>query len=159
MDDTELSNARADALAFLKRHRTGVLATVGHDTVPHASAVHYTSDDEFNVYILTLMNSRKYAGLTAHPQVAFTILTEDVPQTLQMEGMAQDVSFSEEMRGKKDELFEVLNKNPFFYAPITKLDPDESAIIWIRPTWIRWADYAFAKNGTDRVFKEIMVKQ
>ena len=155
--DMEESHARIDALAFLKRHRTGVLATVSKEWEPHASAVHYTADNEFNVYVLTLMSSRKYAALSAHPGVAFTVLTEDVPQTLQMEGVAMDISLSEDAKGKKDELFEVLNKNPFFYAPITKLDPATSAVIWIQPKWIRWADYAFAKTGNDRVFKEIII--
>ena len=156
--NTEDLKAREDALAFLKRHRTGVLATAGHDNIPHASAVHYTADDDFNVYILTLTNSRKYAALTAHPQVAFTVITEDVPQTLQMEGMAMDISLSEEAKHKKEEIFQVLNANPFFYAPIAKLDPAASAVIWIQPKWIRWADYAFAKDGNDRVFKEVLVQ-
>lgn len=149
--------ARQDALAFLKRHRTGVLATAGHDNVPHASVVHYTSDDKFNIYIMTLTNSRKYEALKAHPQVAFTIFTEDTPQTLQIEGMATDISESEEAGSKKDELFEILNKNPFFSPPITKLDIHDTAIVWIQPKWIRWADYAFAEDGTDRVLKEIEI--
>ncbi len=157
MTESAPSDPRTDALAFLKRHRTGVLATAGHDNIPHASVVHYSPDDKFNIYFMTLKNTRKYKSIIAHPQVAFTIFTEDTPQTLQMEGMASDISFSEEAGSKKDELFEVLNKNPLFYPPITKLDIDETAIIWIRPTWIRWADYAFSEDGSKNVLQEIPV--
>ena len=151
--DTNRS-ARTDALSFLTRHRTGILATAGHDNHPHASAIHYFADD-FNIYFLTLPSSRKYKALSEHPQVAFTVIREDVPQPIQIEGMAQDISLSPDMQEKKDMVIEALNANPFFFAPITKLDYEKPSLIWIAPKWIRWADYAFAQYGTDRVFKEI----
>lgn len=151
-------SARTDALAFLKRNRTGVLGTAGHENFPHVSAVHYWADDDFSIYFLTLPSSRKYKALAAHPQVAFTVLREDVPQTVQIEGMAQDITMGLEMKEKKEKILESLRANPFFFPPISKLDPEEPAIIWIKPTWIRWADYAFAQYGTDRVFKEIQIK-
>jgi general stress protein 26 len=151
--DNEIDRARADALAFLKRHKVGVLATSAGDYQVHASMVYYVANDNFNIFIITSMDSRKFKALQAHPQVAFTIATPDVPQTLQIEGMAMDISLDEEASMKKDELFKVLNSNPWFYTPIAKLDPADSVIVWIRPTWIRWADYAFAESG--HVFKEI----
>ncbi|MDO8548340.1 MAG: pyridoxamine 5'-phosphate oxidase family protein [bacterium] len=152
------NKARQDALAFLKRHKAGVLATTASEYKVHASMVYYTADDDFNIYILTQIHSRKFKALQAHPQVAFTISTPDIPQTLQIEGMAMDISLDEDAAKKKEELCSVLNDNPWFYGPITKLDPAESVVVWIRPTWIRWADYAFAESGSEHVFKEIPVK-
>lgn len=148
--------ARRDALSFLKNHKVGVLASVSAEGKPQASTVFYVTDDNFNIYILTLVNTRKYKAIDAHPEVAFTVYTPQVPQTLQLEGMATDLMNDPEAPKKKDELFAALNSNPWFYAPITKLDPAESAIIWIRPTWVRWADYAFAPQGSDQVFKQIL---
>ena len=158
-NDTVLQTeyARTDALGFLKRNKTGVLATISEGNMPHASLVNYTADDDFNIYILMQTNSRKYAALSAHPEVAFTVARIDVPQTLQVEGMAMDISLDDVASKRKEVLFEVLNANPWFYPPMSKLDPATSAIIWIRPTWIRWADYAFAEEGTERVFKEIPI--
>lgn len=150
-------STRTDALAFLKRNKTGVIATAGHDNVPHASAVHYYADDDFNVYFLTLPSSRKFKALSAHPQVAFTVIREDVPQSIQIEGMAQDITLSSEMQERKDNVMKVLNANPFFFPPIAELDLEEMAVIWVKPTWIRWADYAFAGHGTDHVFREIPI--
>lgn len=150
--------ARTGALAFLKRNRTGIIATAGHDNHPHASAVHYIADDDFNIYFLTLPSSRKYKALSAHPQVAFTIVREDVPQTIQIEGMAKDISLDAEAVEKRKQVMTALEANPFFFPPISKLDPEITAVIWLRPTWIRWADYAFAQYGTDRVFKEIDIQ-
>jgi nitroimidazol reductase NimA-like FMN-containing flavoprotein (pyridoxamine 5'-phosphate oxidase superfamily) len=154
---SDKEKARQDALAFLKHHRTGVLATISRNYEPHASAVHYTADDKFNVYIVTRTNSRKFDALSAHPQVAFTVAVDHVPQTLQIEGMAANISDTDEARVKKDELFEIHSKNLLFYAPISKMDPHETAIIWIQPRWIRWSDYAFAEDGDEHVFQEIPV--
>ena len=106
---------------------------------------------------MTLADSRKFEALQAHPQVAFTVAMPDVPQTIQIEGMAMDISLDEEAAKKKDELFAVLNSNPWFAAPVTKLDPVESVIVWIRPTWIRWADYAFAEPGNKHIFTLIPI--
>lgn len=152
-------NARKDALAFLKRHKIGVLATQPGEHGVHASMVYYTADENFNIYFLTLANTRKFQGLSEHPQVAFVVATPDVPQTLQIEGMAMDITLDEEASKKKDELMKVLNSNPWFYAPITKLDPSETVVVWIRPTWIRWADYAFEDPGNQHVFTEIPTQQ
>jgi nitroimidazol reductase NimA-like FMN-containing flavoprotein (pyridoxamine 5'-phosphate oxidase superfamily) len=157
--DTDLNRARTDALAFLKRHKTGVLATIPGEYQVHASMVYYVADDDFNIYFLTLINTRKFKALQAHPQVAFTISRPEVPQTLQIEGMAMDISLDEEAVEKKEELFQVLNSNPWFYGPISKLDPVETVVVWIRPTWIRWADYAFAERDGHHVFKEIPANQ
>lgn len=151
----ELENARKDARAFLNRHKTGVLAAVSPEGNVHASMVYYTADADFNVYFLTLINSRKFEALSAHPQVAFTVATESTPQTLQIEGMAMDISLDEEAAKRKDELFKILNSNPWFYPPVSKLDPAETVVVWIKPTWVRWADYAFEQNGSSHVFKEI----
>lgn len=155
--DNDTDRARVDALAFLKNHKTGTLATGADEHRVHASMVYYAADDKFNIYFLTQISSRKFEALSAHPQVAFTISSPDVPQTLQIEGLAMDISLDEESAKKKDELFKVLNSNPWFFAPVAKLDPAESALVWIRPTWIRWADYAFAENGNAHVFKEIPI--
>lgn len=155
--DSDLDRARTDALAFLKRHKTGVLATTSPEGGAHASMIYYTADDTFNIYFLTLIDSRKFTSLQAEPRVAFTVSTPDVPQTLQIEGVAIDISLDEEASRKKEELFAVLNSNSWFYAPITKLDPATTVIVWIRPTWIRWADYAFEQDGNQHVFKEIPI--
>jgi general stress protein 26 len=155
--DTDIDHARKEALAFLLRHKSGVLATVSPEGNVHASTIYYIATDDFNIYLLTLIDSRKYQALLAHPQVAFTVSTPEVPQTLQIEGVAMDISLSDEAAKIKEELFAVLNSNPWFYGPVSKLDPSMSAIVWIRPTWVRWADYAFAEDGDAHIFKEIPV--
>lgn len=156
MDELTM-RARQDALAFLTRHKTGVLATSERDYQVHASLINYTADEDFNIYFITRSDMRKFKALSAHPQVAFTVATTDVPQTLQIEGMAMDISLDPEASKKKEALFATLNSNEMFYAPLAKLDLGELVLVWIRPTWIRWADYAFEESGDRHIFKEIPV--
>ncbi len=151
----EPTEAKKDALAFLERHKTGVLATAALSGAPHASLVYYTADEDFNIYFLTQASSRKFMTIGENPRVAFTVSTPDVPQTLQLEGVARDITEDAEASKKRDALFEVLNSNPWFYAPISKLDPADTVVVWIKPSFVRWADYAFEENGSKNVFTEI----
>ena len=152
-----MESARASALAFLKRHRMGILASTAAGGHPHASAVYYEAEDDFSVYFTTRINSRKYIAMSAEPRIAFVVSTEDVPQTIQMEGIAVDISRERDASKHKEKLFTALDSNAFFYPPISKLDSGTSVIMMIRPTWVRWADYAFAKSGTSNVLIEIPV--
>jgi general stress protein 26 len=147
--------AKQDAAAFLKRNSIGVLATSGPKGSTHASMVYYTAGEDLSFYFLTLINSRKYRALSDNPHVAFVVATPDIPQTLQLEGVAMDISLDEEAAERKAELIDLLSKNANFYAPITKLDPAMSVVVWVRPTWARWADYAFAGDGSAQVFAEL----
>lgn len=155
--DTDLDHARKDALSFLTRHKTGTLATVAANGQPHASTVYYIADEGFNVYFLTHMHSRKFAALEANPKVAFTVTMPDVPQTLQMEGVAIDITLDDDAKEKMPGLIEVLNSNNWFYGPLSKLDPQEQVVVWIKPTWVRWADYAFQLSGSGHVLQEIPI--
>src|SRR3989344_1549796 len=99
---------KAEALAFLRNHTAGVLATCGTDGVPHASAVFYVADAKFNLHFITLMNSRKYKALKENPRVAFTVGTQDVPQTIQIEGIAEEILTNREKNMESAKLIDVL---------------------------------------------------
>ncbi|MBI2030105.1 pyridoxamine 5'-phosphate oxidase family protein [Candidatus Kaiserbacteria bacterium] len=151
----DMEKASAEALAFLKAHKAGVLATVSREGRPHASAVYYTCDDKFNIYFLTLASSRKYAAASANPWGAFVIGTQDIPQTLQIEGPLSEVHRKEDAENPAAKLIDVLTSNGTYYAPITKLDPADTVLMWLQPKWIRWADYTSPLNGDKNIFTEI----
>ena len=149
-----MDSARATALDFLKKHTAGVLATVSKEYVPHASAVFYVADDSFNIYFLTKTDSRKYRAISAHPQVAFTVGRLDVPQTVQIEGVASEVQNDGEMAQHIPELMKTLEENNPYYIPVAKLD-SKLALMWLQPKWIRWGDFSIAGIGNDTLFTEI----
>lgn len=154
-----MHEARKSAAAFLLRYNVGVIATAGQEHQVHASTVYYVADKDMNIYFLTSPESRKFAALRAHPQVAFVVSTPQVPQTLQIEGMAMDMTLEHGAQEKKEELLQVLEANKEFYPPLSKLNPTSVAVVWVRPTWVRWADYAFEEAGAQHVLKEFTIEQ
>lgn len=153
-----MADARTAALAFLKAHQAGVLSTVTSDGNPHGSAVYYVADENFNIYFVTLKTSGKFANLQAHPTVAFTIGRQDVPQTIQIAGVASVLQHAEDIGAHAADLMKALTSNSRYYAPLTKLDNDPTAIIWIQPKSIRWADYTTNASGTENVIIDIPVR-
>jgi len=151
---------RENALAFLRGNSAGVLATCGKDNQPHASVVFYVADENFNVHFLTLFNSRKCKSIAENPKVAFTVGRRDTPQTIQIEGVAEEAQHKEGQSAEADKLINVLTQGgSHFYAPLVKLDRAKILLVWIRPTWIRWADYSpMDKTGTKSVWTEIAFK-
>lgn len=154
MADTD-SEKRSAALAFLKAHRTGVLATISPEGVPHARFVYYACDDSFAVSFLTLADTRKVADLTNNNRAAFTIAVEEVPQTLQMEGTVTDMTESDLMTpdGIDSALSELTEKwlsNSTYRAPLTHFDQAVVKYYRLTPTWIRWEDFT-AANTSDVV--------
>jgi general stress protein 26 len=155
---TDADARRKDALGFLTRHAVGVLATVDSAGQPHASAVYYKADDDFSIYFLTLASSKKYQGMKANPKVAFTIGSSDVPKTLQMEGVAEEIQYEEDKNAKLTELVGVLMDNSkFYFPPLTQLDKAEVVLIWMQPKWARWSDFSTMQDGTDKVTFEIQL--
>lgn len=150
-----MADARTEALAFLKGHQAGVLSTVTPDGAPHGSAVYYVADGDFNIYFVTLKTSGKFANLQAHPAVAFTVGRQDVPQTIQIEGVASVLQHPDDIGTHAADLMRALTSNSRYYAPLTKLDNDATAVVWIQPKRIRWADYTTAASGTESVIIDI----
>ena len=145
---------RTDALNFLKAHTAGVLATVSREGKPHASAVYYVADDNFNIYFLNKLNSRKYLAIQANPRVAFTVGRLDVPQTLQIEGVASELHTDEEKNLHGPDLMRTLMENNPVYIPLAKMD-SEVVMMWIQPKWVRWGDFSAPGLGNKQVFTEI----
>lgn len=149
------ADARAAALDFLKRHRVGVLSTVSDRNGSRSRAVYYACDNEFTIYFSTLSSTRKFGDIAVHPQASFTIAAEDVPQTLQIEGIASEVTEEQKIEKGLAPLLTVLMSNSVYYWPVLKLNEGEVKLMQLKPTWVRWADYAYAEKGDVQVFTEI----
>lgn len=78
---------RAELLAFLRRHRIAVEATVGSDGTPQAAVIGIAVSDELEIIFDTLANTRKYANLRSNPRVAL-VVGWDHEATAQIDGVA-----------------------------------------------------------------------
>jgi pyridoxine/pyridoxamine 5'-phosphate oxidase len=79
----------ADLLAFLRRHRLCVQASVASSGSPQAAVVGFAASDDLEIVFDTLGTSRKMKNLRRDPRVAIVVGWDD-EQTVQIEGMADE---------------------------------------------------------------------
>lgn len=152
----QASAARDAALTFIRSINAGVLATAGHDNLPHATVIHFVCDDTFNIFFVTKKESRKYKAIQAHPQVAFVVGSVEIPRSLQIEGVASEVVHDDAKQVHATELMNVLATHVPGYVPVGKMD-GELALMWIQPKVVRWSDFSKPAVGIENLQTEIPV--
>lgn len=150
----DAAGKRDEALSFLVNHDTGVLATISDAGEPRARLVYYTCDDAFNIYFITLKNTRKAADITANGKAAFVVSETEIPHTIQLEGTVADLSDSATLDPLLVDFMRRLMSHNTFGIPITHFDTSEFIFCKLTPTWVRWGDFTFGQ-GTDNVLTEI----
>lgn len=140
---------KQDALAFLTSHRIGTLATLAPGGTPRARPVYYVCDDAFRIYFLTLSNTRKVADLAHDAHAAFTVFTEDVPQMIQIEGTAEDLTNDAVIDPVVRALLDALMSNATYHAPLTRFDPGKVTFYGITPSAVHWGDFTHGHGTTD----------
>jgi uncharacterized pyridoxamine 5'-phosphate oxidase family protein len=150
--NTETTSAHAAALSFIKSHETGVLSTLSMAGTPRARTLYYVSSEDFSIYFLTLINTRKAEDMRHHHEVAFTVSDTSVPQTLQIEGLVEDVSNIPVSDTIVHGIFERLKSNATYHAPLARFDAAEVKFFRITPTWIRWGDFTSGTHTDEILF-------
>jgi uncharacterized pyridoxamine 5'-phosphate oxidase family protein len=154
MEQSSTGGKRAQALAFLKAHKTGVLATLSASGRTRARTIYYACDNSFAVYFITLATTRKVEDLKAHERAAFVVSEEAVPQTIQLEGVVTDLSETATVDPVLAELTKVLLSNTVYGGPLTHFDSAELRFYRLVPDWIRWGDFTHGKT-TEEVLSTI----
>jgi general stress protein 26 len=150
----DIEGKRDDALSFLVNHDAGVLATLSPADETHARLVYYTCDDAFNVYFLTLRNTRKVSDLASNPQAAFVVSEIGELRTIQIEGIVEDLTESAIIDPLLTGFVHRLMSHTKYGIPLTRLDGSELKFYKLTPSWVRWGDFTFGQ-GTDNVLTEI----
>jgi general stress protein 26 len=152
------TDKRDDALSFLVAHTLGVLATVSDENTPHARSIYYTCDDSFNVYFITLANTRKVADLKKNPHAAFDVSEHNIPRTIQMEGIVTDLTDTATIDATLSDLVEVLMSQKPYGIPLARFDSSKLNFFRLTPTWVRWGDFTVG-TGTKNVLTEVEPKE
>lgn len=142
------------ALAFLKEHSLGVLATVSAAGEPRARTVYYSADDTFDIFFLTLAGTRKTDDIASNPHAAFVVSAEEVPQTLQIEGIVSDLTDTAVIDPAVMSLARTLMARGSHFSPLTHFDTEKIRFYRLSPTWVRWGDFT-AGESTDEVLSVI----
>ena len=150
--------ARDEALSFLVDHREGVLSTVSAEGQPRSRLLYYTCDDSFNIFFITLANTRKVADLAAHPKAAFVVSDTETPQTLQVEGEVKDLTETATNDPLIVGFFRELQSHKKYGIPLEHLDSAVIKIYRLSPSWIRWGHFTFGR-GSDAVLTLIDPKE
>lgn len=146
---------RADALNFLKSHNTGVLSTISAEGAARSRLVYYVPGEDFSIYFLTLVGTRKVEDIQSHPAAAFCVANDAIPQSVQIEGSVEDVSDVPVSDAIMHAIFEQLVSNAKYHAPLARFDLATVKFFRVVPTWIRWGDFT-SGNHTDEVLSEIV---
>ena len=81
----------AEAVEFLNKRDIGVLSTIERTGSLRGAAVYYVIKDGY-VYFMTKENTRKARNIIANEHVAFTVFDEQGLETIQLAGMAEQVT-------------------------------------------------------------------
>jgi PPOX class probable F420-dependent enzyme len=137
---------RAELVAFLDRHRLGVLASVAADGAPQAAVVGVAVSDGLELVFDTLGPSRKAANLRRDGRAAL-VIGWDEEQTVQLEGVADEPAGAELARLKQ-----------VYFAAFPDGPTRESwpgiTYFRVRPTWVRYSDF----RGAEPVIVELIVE-
>lgn len=140
------------ALEFLASKRTGVLSTLSADDAPRARLVYYSHDEAFNIYFLTLANTRKADDLRHSKKVAFTVADEVEPRTVQIEGTAEDITNAPAEDAVIETLFHNLQMNAKYYAPLARFDRGDVRFFRIAPAFVRFGDFTEGHSTSEVLF-------
>ena len=129
----------AALVAFIRRHRWGVIASVA-EGAPQAAVVGVAVTDALELVFDTLGSTRKARNLRRDPRVAVVVGWDD-GQTVQIDGVADEPAGAELDRVQR-----------VYFAHF----PDgPSRLAWpgityfrVRPTWIRYSDFRAGAGGT-----------
>jgi pyridoxine/pyridoxamine 5'-phosphate oxidase len=124
---------RAELLAFLRRHRLCVQASVSEGGAPQAAVVGFGVSDNLEIVFDTIGTTRKMANLRRDPRVAL-VVGWDEEQTVQIDGMADEPTGVE---------LERLQRVYFAAYPDGRERQSWKDITYVRvrPTWARYSDF------------------
>lgn len=125
---------REELIAFLRRHRLAVQASVAPGGAPQAAVVGIAVSDDLEMVFDTLESTRKVGNLATDPRVAL-VVGWDQEQTAQIEGVA-DRPTGAELERLREVYFAVWpdGRARLSWPGITH--------VRVRPTWVRYSDFA-----------------
>ena len=125
---------RRDLHAFMIQHRLGVVSSIGPDGAPQSALVGIAASTDIEIVFDTTTSTRKYANLVARPRCS-VVVGWTGEQTVQLEGVA------EELVGSELERLRAVYFDAWPDGPSRLKWPGITHFV-IRPTWIRYSDFA-----------------
>ena len=124
---------RVELLAFLRRHRLCVQASVSKAGAPQAAVVGFGVSDDLEIVFDSVDTTRKIPNLRREPRIAL-VIGWDEEQTVQIEGFADEPTGPDLDRVKQ------------VYFAAYPDGPERQAwkgitYVRVRPNWARYSDF------------------
>ena len=134
---------RTELVAFIRRHRWGVVSTVAASGAPQAAVVGVAVTDDLALVFDTLDSTRKAQNLRRDPRAAI-VVGWDEEQTVQCEGVADEPAGAE-LAGCQRAYFARFPDGP------TRLVWPGITYFRVRPRWIRFSDFRGPQPSIEEV--------
>jgi len=128
---------RADLVAFIRRHKWAVVATVSAAGGPQAAVVGIAVSDDLELVFDTLGSTRKALNLRRDGRIAL-VIGWDEEQTVQVEGVADEPAGAE-LEELRRTYFQAFPDGP------TRLSWPGITYVRVRPSWLRYSDFRGAE--------------
>jgi general stress protein 26 len=132
---------RQELLAFLRKHRLCVQASVAAEGGPQAAVVGYAVSDRLELIFDTLASSRKAQNLRRDPRIAI-VVGWDGEQTVQLEGLADEPAGEDLLRLK--ELYLAA-----FPDGVERQSWPDITYLRVRPHWARFSDFGVSGSTVE----------
>lgn len=149
-----MNDSTHTARSFLEEHTLGTLATRSAEGAPRARTVYYVSNNLLEIFFFTLAGTRKVEDINDNHLAAFVVSDENIPSTLQMEGVLSELPDTTIADEQMQKLLEVLTKKGSHFAPLMHLDASAILFYKLTPTWMRYGDFTKGST-TDESLTEI----
>src|SRR6185369_17444650 len=94
----------------------------------------------------TRSGSRKYKNILKNPHVAFVITSEHPPKTIQLEGIASEVTDATEQTNYFTQLVAKASESTIM-PPVSQLVDGEMVFMKIATNWARFGSFEVLKEG------------
>jgi uncharacterized pyridoxamine 5'-phosphate oxidase family protein len=143
---------------FLQANHVGVLSTVGESQQPLGSAVYFVTDEEFNIYFVTRVETQKYKNIEQNAKVALTVVEATQQTTVQLSGNVAKLPAHDYADIVFDKLAALKPaKDADWAPPIEKVHKGDYIALKITPTHLQYANYSKAYREFNQVFIEKIV--
>jgi len=144
--------------AFLKKHPMGVLSTASKDGTPWGAAVYYISDESFNCYFVTRVETFKYKNMDINPVAALTVADNKMQTTVQLVGKIAKVPVHDYMQLFFDKFAKLRPEDDYHWAPpLEKIHKGNYMALKLAPLHLQYADYSQTKRDVQADYIETII--
>jgi pyridoxine/pyridoxamine 5'-phosphate oxidase len=143
IQETILQELRSD-----NRH-LGVLSTVNEVGHPQSASMYYIAGDDMSLYFVTREGSRKYMNILKNPHVSFVVTHEHPAHTVQLEGIAHEVTDAHEEDEHFSKLISLAVESNFVPPVSQRVAEGRIMFIKMTPTWARVGNFETSIGGDE----------